>query len=65
MDTLGVMHTFGWTSEKVMQGYTQLSTAATRESYVRAMEKSAQNDEALTESSASIEAYFAGVEPKS
>jgi integrase len=39
MDAYSVMQTFGWQSEKVMQGYTRLLPEAVREAYSRAMDK--------------------------
>lgn len=57
MDPLGVMKTFGWTSEKVMQGYTRIPSAALRERYVCAMEE-AEREEANGAQSESLEAYF-------
>ena len=59
MDSLGIMTTFGWKSEKVMQGYTRLLPENLRESYTRAMDEVARGDTATTLQPESIEAYFA------
>lgn len=58
MDPLGVMKTFGWKSEKVMQGYTQVASQALRETYARAMDKVEEKGTNQDGWSTSIEAYF-------
>jgi integrase len=58
MDPLGVMKTFGWQSEKVMQGYTRLLPETLRESYVRAMDQVEREAGDEGPQSTSIEAYF-------
>jgi site-specific recombinase XerD len=59
MDPLSVMHTFGWESQKVMQGYTRLLPATVRESYARAMDKVEADGAIAPSKPESIEAYFA------
>jgi site-specific recombinase XerD len=60
MDTTGVMKTLGWRSERVMQGYTRLSTEDLRDSYARAMAEAARREERPETRSESLENYFAG-----
>jgi integrase/recombinase XerD len=59
MDPLGMMQTFGWKSEKVMQGYTRLLPETLRASYTRAMDEVAREGTAINLQPESIEAYFA------
>jgi len=58
MDALSVMNTFGWTSERVMAGYTRLLPESLRSSYANAMDQIEleASDESMKPTS--IEAYF-------
>ena len=58
MDTLSVMNTFGWTSERAMAGYTRLLSEDLRSSYAHAMDQIEleASDESMKPTS--IEAYF-------
>lgn len=58
MDPIGVMNTFGWKSEKVMQGYTRLLPETLRESYTRAMDQIEREAGTENLSPTSIEDYL-------
>jgi integrase len=63
MDSSGIMRTFGWTSEKVMQGYARIPTQALRDSYTTAMDQAARKDAEQDPQTTSIAAYFESTPP--
>jgi integrase/recombinase XerD len=58
MDTLGVMSTFGWTSPRVMAGYTRLLPESLRNSYANAMDQVERDGDDVSPLPTSIEDYF-------
>jgi integrase/recombinase XerD len=58
MDALSVMETFGWTSPRVMAGYTRLLPESLRNSYANAMDQVERDGDDETLQPTSIEAYF-------
>jgi hypothetical protein len=58
MDPLSVMKTFGWTSERVMAGYTRILPESLRNSYADAMDQVEREGDDETLQPTSIEAYF-------
>jgi len=58
MDALHMMRTFGWESQKVMDGYTRILPPTLRASYAQAMEKVERDQAEGIGRSESLEAYF-------